>query len=389
MNCQRHLFDLPSDLVYLNCARRGPQTKKLAAIGMEAIQRQCNPTAYSNADFFQFPQAVKEAFAQLISADDPNRIAIIPSASYGLANVANNLNLKKEEKIIIVGEQFPSNVYPWMAAVEKVGANLEIITPPSIENRAINWNEAILSAIDDQTKLVAMGHIHWTDGTLFDLKRIREKTKQHNALLVLDGTQSIGALPFSVKEIQPDALIAPSYKWMLGPYSLGVAYYGPAFDGGEPIEQNWINRVNSDDFTNLVNYQPLYRPKANRYSMGEQSNFILCPLLSTAIRQINEWGVANIQDYCIKITQQTVAEWRDMGLYIEADDWRSHHLFGIRLNDNFDSQQLKEAIQAANISVSFRGTAMRVSPNIYNEESEVQQLLNCFKKAKKRANFSI
>jgi len=384
MQCQKHLFNLPSDLTYLNCARRGPQSKKLEALGVAAISHQCNPNYYSNADFFELPQQIKLAFSDLVQADDSDRIAIIPSTSYGLANVANNLNLKKGEKIIIVGEQFPSNVYPWMNEIEKVGARLEIVVPPTLVNRGQNWNEAILAAIDDQTKMVAVGNVHWADGTLFDLKAIRAKTNQHDALLVIDGTQSIGALPFSIKEIQPDALICGSYKWMLGPYSLGVAYYGPAFDGGEPIEQNWINRLNSNDFTNLVNYQPLYRPKANRYSMGEQSNFILAPLLLAAIGQLNDWGVENIQQYCRTITKSAVAAWRDMGLNIEADAWRSHHLFGIRLSDQFDGEVLKQHLVKENISVSFRGDAMRVSPNIYNEESEVMKLVDCFKKAKKK-----
>lgn len=384
MQCQKHLFHLPKDLIYLNCARRGPQSKKLEAIGLEAIQNQCNPNYYSNEDFFGYPQQIKLAFSDLVQANAPDRIAIIPSTSYGLANVANNLNLKKGEKIIIAGEQFPSNVYPWMEATKKVGAYLEIVSPPTLSNRGQNWNEAILAAIDDQTKLVALGNIHWTDGTLFDLRAIRAKTNQHDALMVIDGTQSIGALPFSVQEIQPDALIVASYKWMLGPYSLGVAYYGPAFDEGAPIEKNWINRLHSDDFTNLVNYQPLYRPKAHKYSMGEQSNFILAPLLVAAIGQLNEWGVENIQEYCRTITNKAIAEWRDMGLIIEKDRWRSHHLFGIRLTDQFDGNVLKHQLEKENISVSFRGDAMRVSPNIYNEETEVIKLVNCFKKAKKR-----
>ena len=384
MQCQKHLFNLPANQIYLNCARRGPQSKKLEAIGLNAISRQCDPAGYTNAAFFGLIHEIKSAFSDLVAANDPDRIAIIPSASYGLANVANNLKLKQGEKIIVAGEQFPSNVYPWMNEVEKSGGILEIIKPPSAENRGQNWNEAILNAINDQTKMVALGNVHWADGTLFQLKAIRAKTRVHNALLVIDGTQSIGALPFSIQEIQPDALICGSYKWMMGPYSLGVAYYGAAFDGGKPIENNWINRLNSDDFTNLVNYQPLYKPKANRYSVGEQSNFILAPLLLGAIDQLKDWGIKNIQQYCTEVTQKAVAEWRDMGLYIEADDWRGHHLFGIRLNDQFDEQILHQQLAANNISVSFRGTAMRVSPNVYNSEAEINTLVGCFKKAKKR-----
>jgi len=75
-------------------------------------------------------------------------------------------------------------------------------------------------------------------------------------LLIIDGIQSIGTLPFSVKEIQPDALICAGYKWLLGPYSIGLAYYSDTFANGFPIEENWINRKNSEDFGGLVNYEP-------------------------------------------------------------------------------------------------------------------------------------
>lgn len=385
MNCQKHLFSIPDDLTYLNCAYKGPQTKKLEAIGIEAIKRQNHPYSYSIPDFFEPIQQIKVAFSKLIENTEPERIAIIPSASYGLANAAKNANLKKGDKVIIADEQFPSNVYAWAREIEQNGAIIAFVKPPtSNQNRAVNWNNRILDAINEQTRVVALGHVHWADGTLFDLKAIRAKTKKMGALLIIDGTQSVGALPFSVKEIQPDALICGSYKWMMGPYSMGVAYYGEAFDNGIPIEENWINRLHSEDFTGLVNYQPKYRPMANRYSVGEQSNFILAPILLAAIEQLNEWGVENIQQYCKKITAAAVAEFRHMNLPIEKDEHRSHHLFGIKLNDQFDSTILKQELEKNKVLVSFRGAAMRVAPNIYNDENDLQKLVYCFKKAWKK-----
>ena len=151
--------------------------------------------------------------------------------------------------------------------------------------------------------MVAIGHIHWADGTKFDLKKIRERTKEVGAILVVDGTQSIGALPFDIAEFQPDAVVASGYKWLMGPYSTGMAYYGEYFRDGKPIENNWVNRLNSSDFANLVNYQDEYQPGAIRYEVGESANFILTPMLTEAIRQVNAWGPKNIQAYCKSIAQ--------------------------------------------------------------------------------------
>ena len=90
---------------------------------------------------------------------------------------------------------------------------------------------------------------------------LRQRTHEVGAQLVIDGTQSVGALPINVQELQPDALICAGYKWLMGPYSIALAYYGPYFDQGEPLEEGWINRYGSEDFTNLVQYQDRYQPR--------------------------------------------------------------------------------------------------------------------------------
>ncbi len=361
-----------------------PQMKRVEQAGLAAIIRQRQPFNYSIPDFFEPVAKLKKAFADLVDADDPDRIAIIPSTSYGLANVANNLSLKKGDHILVIDEQFPSNIYPWMSLAKRVGAEVKVIqTPTHTENKGRSWNERILSSITDQTALIAIGHVHWTDGMLFDLAAIRKKSWEHNALLVVDGTQSVGALPFSIKEFQPDALICSGYKWLMGPYSIGLAYYGPAFDDGQPIEENWINRLKSDDFTQLVNYQSLYRPKANRYSVGEQSNFTLVPMMLAAIEQLLDWGVANIQTYCASITKTAIDTIREMGLPIAPDDQRSAHLFGIQLDDTIDRGRLQQAFQEKKIWISFRGNALRVGPNVYNNAQDVEKLVDCFKISRK------
>ncbi len=169
-------------------------------------------------------------------------------------------------------------------------AQLKTISPPeNLADRGKIWNERIVEAIDRNTRLVALGNVHWADGTKFNLLEIRKRTRDVGALLVIDGTQSVGALPFDVSKIQPDALVCAGYKWLLGPYAIGIAYYGEYFDDGKPIEENWINRKLSEDFTALVNYKSEYQPGALRYEVGERSNFILVPMMTAALKQINRW----------------------------------------------------------------------------------------------------
>ncbi len=377
MKCQRQKFLLQRKNAYLNCAYMSPTMKKVEKAGVTGLKKKRNPVKISVDDFFHEGEQLRKAYSELIGNDEPSRVVIIPSVSYGLANVTQNLPFKDGE-LLLAQEQFPSNVYPWMRLKEK-GFTLNIVSAPEGGNRGKNWNEKILEAIKPNTRVVALGHIHWSDGTLFQLKKIREKLDEVGGLLVIDGTQSVGALPFSVKEIRPDALICAGYKWLMGPYSIGLAYYGSAFDKGSPIEENWINREGSDDFGNLVNYQEIYRERALRYEVGEHSNFILVPMLHKAIKQLLKWSPANIQQYTRDLMSDSIIELQEIGYSIEDDPWRANHLFGVRLPSNIDLSTVQKSLKKHRVSVSFRGDVVRISPNVYNDEMDVRKLLKAMK----------
>ena len=298
-----------------------------------------------------------------------------------MANVVNNINITKGQNVIVAGDQFPSNVYPWKNICQENEAELKLIyAPDTEENRAKKWNDELLQAIDEHTVAVAISHVHWADGSRFDLESIRQKLDVNNGYLIIDGTQSVGALPFDVQAIKPDALIVAGYKWLLGPYSTGLAYYGEKFDGGKPIEQNWINRLDSQDFANLVNYQDEYERGSLRYEVGEHSNFFLKPMLMESIKQLRSWGVANIQKYCHDLIQAPVEEIQNMGLFVENEQDRSAHLFGIKFpKEKMDG--LSRQLKVNRVSVSVRGDFIRVAPHVYNDEKDMNKLLKALKEA--------
>ena len=372
---QRSKFSLPAGNVYLNCAYMSPILKTVEKKGIEGIYKKRNPAIVTSEDFFKDTEKIRKEFSKLINGQ-ADRVVLVPSVSYGMGNVVNNIKLSSSDNIIVAAEQFPSNYYPWQRVSEDTGAKLKVITPPNeLVNRGKLWNERLLEAIDSNTKLVALGNVHWADGTLFRLKEIRKRTKEVGALLVIDGTQSVGALPFDVKEIQPDALVCAGYKWLMGPYSLGLAYYGEYFDQGKPVEENWINRLHSENFAGLVNFESNYQPGALRYEVGEHSNFILLPMLLEALKQINQWKPKVIQQYCASITRKPISILQEAGYWVEDEKFRGHQLFGIRVPAYSQTDKLKKSLHKNKISVSFRGDAIRVSPNLYNSEVELMKLV--------------
>lgn len=376
LTCKYSKFSLPKNSAYLNCAYMSPLLKSVEKIGLRGVRLKRNPADIRPEDFFTITRDLRREFAKLVNVSSEDRIAIIPSASYGISTVAKNVQIKKGEHILVAAEQFPSNYYPWQALAGETGAELRVVSPEkSFKDRGKIWNAKFLESINSNTRVVALAHCHWADGTVFDLERIRERTREVGALLIVDGTQSAGAFPFDVQKIQADALICAAYKWLLGPYSIGLAYYGEYFTDGKPLEENWINRLDSEDFSSLVSYQPEYQPGARRFSMGEQSNFILAPMALKAIEQLNRWGIGNIQEYCQSITEPAIGILREKGFLIEELPYRASHLFGVRHSKELVTDKLKANLSKYKVLVSVRGDAIRVSPNVYNDAQDLHRLV--------------
>ena len=360
----RDLFLLPEDVHYLNCAYMSPLLKKGEEAGIRGMRGKATPHLITPEDFFTDSGEVRKQFSRIIDNDDPHRVVILPAVSYGMAVVARNIPCEAGQKIVLVEEQFPSNYYAWERLADDKG--LEIITvtaPDSDRNRGEKWNEMLLESISEDTCLVALPHVHWADGTRFDLKAVREKTRKVGSWMVVDGTQSVGALPFSVREFQPDALVCAAYKWLMGPYSTALAWLGPALDGGVPLEENWINR-----------YESRYQPGALRYEVGEHSNFILVPMLLEGLKQINEWGVENVQKYDRELLRPFIGEFKELGFNLEESEFRGHHLFGLR-KSGLDAAALGRHLQRENISISVRGNSIRVSLHFWNDSRDLEKLL--------------
>lgn len=379
LDCQKDKFNIPDDISYINGAYMSPNLKSVEMAGIQGVTHKSQPWEITRTHFFEPVEKLKQTVAKLINCDQPQRIALIPSASYGIANVTKNIKATAKHNIVLAEEGFPSNYYAWQKLADQTGAKIKSINPPkTTESRAKIWNEKIIDAINENTVAIALGNIHWADGTLFDLIKIRAKATENNALLIIDATQSLGAYPLDIQQVKPDVLISAAYKWLLGSYSFGVAYFGEKFDHGDPIEENWINRKDSHQFENLVNYQSEYKPQANRYMMGEQSNFIGVPMLQTALDQLLDWGVTNIQNYCKRLTKVPIEKLQAMGCILEEEAFRAHHLFGVRLSPQMDMDTLNSNLKKKKVMVSQRGNAIRIAPHLYNTQQDFDKLIECF-----------
>src|SRR5690349_4041297 len=134
---QRGLFDIPDEIAYLNCAYMSPLLRSASAAGQTALARKAQPWRIAAADFFTESEVARALFAELIGAD-ADGVALIPSASYGLSLAAANLTAGTGRRILLLEDQFPSNVYPWQDLAARTGGIIATVPRPD----DLDWTDA-------------------------------------------------------------------------------------------------------------------------------------------------------------------------------------------------------------------------------------------------------
>src|ERR1700676_3752538 len=372
--CQRHLFDIPDDIAYLNCAYMSPLMKPALEAGTVGLARKAHPWELTPDQFFTGADEFGATAAQLLDCS-ADCIAIVPSASYGIATAARNLPAKKGQSILVLEEQFPSNYYPWQRRAEETGAPLKIVAWPA-EN---DWTAAVLDSLTPDVAIAALPNVQWTSGGRLDLVRIGAACRKLGTALVLDLTQSLGALPFSVGDVRPDFAVAASYKWVLGPYSVGLLYVGPKWQGGLPLEENWIQRANARDFSSLILYTEDYDAGARRFDMGERANFALLPSAVRAMQQLLAWDIAQISETAGALNRQLADAAASLGFFAPAEPLRAPHYLSLRKRA-FIPKELPGMLAKEKVFVSVRGSSIRVTPHVYNTAEDGERLIACLRR---------
>jgi selenocysteine lyase/cysteine desulfurase len=368
------LFEIPDGVTYLNCANMAPQLRIVTAAGTEAVRAKAAPWQLSAPGWFSAAEQLRGLAAKVIGADTDG-VALVPAASYGIATAAANLPFAEKQAIVLLDQEFPSNVYAWRELAKRKNGRVVTVVRQAGEN----WTEALLRAIDRDTAVVAVPQCHWTDGSTVDLELVGERTHAVGAALAVDASQSLGASPLDLERVKPDFLTTVGYKWLLGPYGLGYLYVAPQWRAsGVPLEQSWLSRAGSDDFARLVDYRDEYRDGARRFDMGECPQFVLAPMAIAALEQILAWGVGRIKATIATMTERVAQLAAESGYSVLPRPDRAAHMIGIR--PRTIPADLPKALADANVFVSLRGDSIRVAPHVYNEPTDIDRLFEVLRR---------
>lgn len=372
---QRDRFAVPPEVAYFNTANMSPMLRSVREAGIAALGWRAEPWRIASADWFTDVERLRAAYARIVGVE-PDGVALVPATSYGLAIAARNIDATAGDQVVVLADEYPSNHYTWRRFCQRTGAELLIARGGG----DTTWADAVVALLGERTRVVAVPHVHWTDGSLVDLDAVVAAARRFGAAVIIDASQSLGALPLDVSRLRPDFVVSVGYKWLLGPLGVGCLYVDERYRGGEPLEENWINRAGSEDFAALVDYTDTYRPGARRFDVGARTNFGLVPMAIAAAEQLLEWTIAAIAASLRAVTDQIAEHATSLGYSIRPREERAPHMLGVGLSRDAASA-IAHDLGERRVIASVRGSSLRIAPHLHTTPGDVERLAQALEAA--------
>jgi selenocysteine lyase/cysteine desulfurase len=370
---QRDLFEMPRHICYLNAASYSPLPLRTQEAGRAAVGRKGTPWTLDAAFANDQHERARVAAARLINAD-PADMALIPSVSYGVATAAKTLTIDRGTRVIVLENDHSSPVLEWQTRADAQGFAIETVRRPDDGD----WTSAVLAAIERSgappVSLASISSVHWSDGGLIDIEKVGAALRQRGAGFLVDATHSAGVLTMDVRILDPDFVIFPTYKWLLGPYGRAFLYIARRHQGGIPLEQTSFGRRDVRAENEVYFADVSYVPDARRFDMGERDHFISMEMASIGMEMMVEWGASAVEQRLLMLTERIAKELRGIGVSVPERRLRAPHILSLGFKQGMP-MGLVEGLATEGVYVAARLGRMRISPHVYNDEADADRFV--------------
>jgi selenocysteine lyase/cysteine desulfurase len=375
---QRALFDIPREVCFFNAATYSPLPIAVQEAGRAAVARKGQPWKLP-ADFQpQQYERARKAAAALIGADSVD-VSLIPSVGYGVSTAGKVLTIPRGSRVLVLQDDHTSPVLEWMSRAQAGGFTVETVKQPADGD----WTTAVMTAIEragaEPLALVSISSVHWSDGGALDMARIATAAKAKGSALLVDATHDVGIRHIDVKKLDPDFLIFPTYKWVLGPYGRAFMYVAKRHQHGVPLEQTAPARkaVSAED---TVYFRDIaYHEGARRYDMGERDHFISMEMAAIGMEMMAGWGDEPIRARLAMLTDKLADGLANTGVQVLDRKLRAPHVLSLYFPKGMASD-LPKKLAAENVYAAPRLGRLRISPHVYNDEQDVERFVEVFRK---------
>src|SRR5262245_28113203 len=370
---QRAAFDIPREICYLNAASYSPLPIRTLEAGRAAVGRKGRPWTLEASFLSTQYERARTAAARLVQAD-PSDIALIPSISYGVATAAKLFSPGRGTRVIVLENDHSSPVLEWHARAEAQGFAVETIKQPD----NADWTSAVLESIERSgappVSLASISSVHWSDGGLIDVDKVGAALRQRGAAFLIDATQSAGVLALDVGRLDPDFVIFPTYKWLVGPYGRAFLYVARRHQDGIPLEQTAAGRRNVRAENEVYFTDIGYVGDARRFDMGERDHFISLEMAAIGMEMMAEWGASDVTQRLSMLTDRIAAGLNGSGVSVIDSRFRAPHILSLGF-DNGMPAGLVKSLATEGIYVAPRLGRMRISPHVYNDEEDADRIV--------------
>ncbi len=366
---QRALFDIPRDVCFMNAAAWSPIPKSAVEAGKVGAERKSRPWEMEPDLADRQIERARSNAAGMINAE-PDDLALISSVGYGVSTAAKVFRIPANHRVIVLDSDHSSPTLEWMTRAEEGGFDIDIVKVGPDHD----WTSAILDTISKPgakpIALASISSVHWSDGGVIDLDRVQAALRPLGARLLIDATHAAGVMAMDVKQLDPDFVVFPTYKWLLGPYARAFLYVAKRHQNGIPLEQTSYGRkrVTSEDRTYFTDLN--YVENARRFDMGERDFFVSLDVAAHSMELIHSWGIDNVRARLKMLTSEITERLSGVnGISILREDLRAPHIISLGFPQGMPENYAKR-LENENVFAASRLGRLRVSPHVYNDEQD-------------------
>jgi cysteine desulfurase/selenocysteine lyase len=362
------------DATYLNLAGQSPMPKVSHRAVQAALEWKKFPQRIPDSAFFDVPNRIRASIAKLIGGQ-PEEIALTTGASTGMSAVAYALTWRPGDEVITAKGEFPLQYTTWKPMEAREGVTLKIVAP---RDRFLTADD-LIAALTPKTRLVSVSHVRFDNGTLLDASRLAAACHAQGALLLLDVSQSCGAVPMDVNALGADFLVSAGYKWLLGPFGTGFFWAkSEHIAKARPGPFYWMATGGADNFAALSFDDPKPGLNAKRWDAAETANYFNHAASDASLEFVLHAGPATVAAHNHKLVDFMYARLpKDRCVATSPLDSAlrgPYGCFAARRPEN--TAALYERLRKENVIVSLREGNIRVSPYLYNTERDIDRLIS-------------
>jgi len=357
---------LDNGIIYFNHAATGPFSSLVVNRLTNLLKGKSESQIDDYDSFLKVAEETKRLLAELINCN-VDRIAFIDNTSNGLNILAQSIEWKKGDSILLNDIEFPANVYPFLN-LKRIGVEVDFVKS---ENGIVTADQ-IINSIKPETKLVSVSFVQFLSGYKVDLEKIGNYCRANNIIFSVDGIQGIGAMRIDVKKYKIDFLSCGTQKWLLGMQGLAFIYVDEEFQKKMiPVNVGWLSVENA---WNLLNYKMDLKTSANVFQGGTLNSFGIYAF-NTSLKLFKDFGFDKIQSEVLSNSKYFISRLKSVGQNCVLESLSDEGLAGIVTIKPKDPEKLFEKLEDKKIFCSLREGLIRFAPHFYNTHHDIDKVV--------------